>query len=384
MGSRVLVVGGGIAGIETALWLSRGLPDVRVGVVSRWPELRILPHLVYVPFGMPAGRLDVPLAEPLTPYGIEVIEASVSRIAMDRNRVVLADGRELDYDVLVVAPGAESPATRDGCSLRTLDDALHLRRALEHLRDRPRPTVLLAVSEDNAWTAPAYELAMLLGTWRRMIGHAHLDVVLATPESQPFDLFSIDASDLVGERLRHHGIETLYGTPTERMDDFDADLVVRFDTLHARQLPGLPDADENHFYRVDAHGRVAPDVYVVGDAASTAYKAAFATSWQARRVLDTLGGSSAELAERVGAVPVHESEYQMDLGDRTLHVRFNADTHFLDPFLDPRATVWTSEQIPDKLEGTLVKELVLGDAYRPLEGMRLGDLIAAEAGRRRC
>jgi NADH dehydrogenase FAD-containing subunit len=60
---RILVIGGGIAGVESALTLARGLEGDRVTLLTHSEVLRVMPDLVYVPTGVAAHRIEVPLRE---------------------------------------------------------------------------------------------------------------------------------------------------------------------------------------------------------------------------------------------------------------------------------------------------------------------------------
>jgi hypothetical protein len=45
----------------------------------------------------------------------------------------------------------------------------------------------------------------------------------------------------------------------------------------------------------------------------------------------------------------------MDLGDATLHVRFDAKSHFTGYHAGSRANTWVSADHPDKLRGTILR-----------------------------
>ncbi|MCW2928729.1 MAG: NAD(FAD)-dependent dehydrogenase, partial [Thermoleophilia bacterium] len=124
---RILVVGGGVAGAETALTLALGLPEDEIVLVSRWPAVRVLPELVYVPFGVNPRRIDLPL-DALATCGVRVVVAEVTSIDAEHRTVTTTKG-VFEADVLIAAPGAQAI---DGGhrSLRTLDDALRIRAEL--------------------------------------------------------------------------------------------------------------------------------------------------------------------------------------------------------------------------------------------------------------
>ena len=102
---RILVVGGGIAGLEGALTLARGLPEDRVTLLTHSDLLRVMPDLVYVPTGVAAHRMEVPVRELLVDEEIDVVLGEVESIDLAAH-VAHADTGDLPFDVVVVAPGA--------------------------------------------------------------------------------------------------------------------------------------------------------------------------------------------------------------------------------------------------------------------------------------
>lgn len=102
-----MILGGGTAGTLAANRLHRVRGDsVDITVVDRDDEHTYQPGLLFVPFGLTdPATLVRSRAHQLRP-GISCRRADIDRVDVDANRVRLADGTELDYDVLVVATGA--------------------------------------------------------------------------------------------------------------------------------------------------------------------------------------------------------------------------------------------------------------------------------------
>jgi hypothetical protein len=271
----------------------------------------------------------------------------------------------LPYDTLVVAPGTVSEATSDH-RLRSLSDALRLRQALDDLataRGTDR-SVVLRVPSSCTWPAPAFELALLLAKWRSGRGLDDVRVTLAIEDAEPLEAFTFDAALIVRDALASAGVELLTRVPSHRLDQIPSTVAIDFGGLSARRVYGLPPVDPEGFYTVDEAGLVAPDAFVVGDAAATDYKAAFAAGWQARRVAHALGGDMSLLGDDVGGMPLDAARYEMDLGNGILRVMFAA------PFAGLRAHelhATASQRLdgtPDKLAGTLTHAVVRGAAER--------------------
>ena len=360
---RIVVVGGGIGGAEAALTLALGLPDADVTLVSRWGSIRLLPDLVYVPFGVSARRIDVPLGE-LVPHGVRSVVAEVERIDVDARMVQTSEGL-LPFDVLVAAPGAE-PRPGYHTSLRTLDDAQRLRRDLQELveqaRDGQHRTITIRAESDDSWTAPAVEMSLLIGAWIRSRGlQDRVETVLVTCDTNAFEWFGPVGEATIDSALRRARVRVATGVPAGRFEELGGDLDIDFGKLQPRVIDGLPGLNrESGWYEPDDSFQVAPDVFVIGDATKLPYRAGFATAWEARCVLQVLGGDPAKLGLVVDGIPASSVEYQMDLADSVMRARVAHARTLAHPFLGHDADIDVSPGgRPDKLQGLLLHDRVL-------------------------
>jgi sulfide:quinone oxidoreductase len=104
---NVVIVGGGTGGTLAANRLRRVLrPDDRIVVLDADDRHLYQPGLLFVPFGLlPPSRLVRSRAAQLR-AGVELRTVAVDQVDLDADRVVLADGARVPYDVLVVASGS--------------------------------------------------------------------------------------------------------------------------------------------------------------------------------------------------------------------------------------------------------------------------------------
>jgi hypothetical protein len=362
---RILVVGGGIAGSETALTLARGLPADKVTLLGHSEVLRVQPDLVYVPAGVASHRLELPFREVFAETDVEIVLGEVESLDLEA-RVAHTDlGEDLPFDVVVVAPGASAQAT-EALQLHTIEQALTLRDRLDELfeaaaNDERRASIVIRAAADDSWSPPAYELAALVAARRRMLGVERLvSITLVTAELAPFQWFDPSVADAVVDELRALGIELATGVPEARFDDLEGDVVVDFGRLEARHVAGLPGRNQAGWYQTDGAGRVHECAFVVGDAASHGFKAAFAVAWQARRMLVELGGDLELLGAEVGGVPVDTVEHQVDLGMHTLAIRLPIAANLHDPWLGHDSSVELRDAPPDRLAGTLLSDVIGG------------------------
>ncbi|MEA3246710.1 MAG: FAD/NAD(P)-binding oxidoreductase [Gemmatimonadota bacterium] len=145
---RIVIIGSGTAGTIMASRLARlnrraiRARTLSLTVVDRDGPHLYQPGLLFMPFGKYApADLTRPRRRGL-PRGATFVPAAVDRIDADRKAVVLEDGHELLYDVLIVASGSHvAPEETDGLlgagwrermhEFYTLDGALALRDALK-------------------------------------------------------------------------------------------------------------------------------------------------------------------------------------------------------------------------------------------------------------
>jgi NADH dehydrogenase len=146
---RIVVVGGGFAG----LWATRALASapVRITLIDRGNHHLFQPLLYQVATaGLSAPDIAAPLRHILRRQrNCTVLMEDVASIEPQSSRLHLADGRALDYDVLLLATGAthayfgHDDWAAHAPGLKTLDDALHIRRrilsAFERAEAEPDP-----------------------------------------------------------------------------------------------------------------------------------------------------------------------------------------------------------------------------------------------------
>lgn len=189
-GKTILVLGGGVGGIVTANALRKRLAsEHRIVIVDKRCEYVFTPSLLWLMVGQrQVGKLTKDLRRMLRP-GIEVVQADVQSIDAERSRV-RAGGKELSYDFLVVALGAElAPEAMPGYvdaahNFFNLKGAAALWSALQSFEEG-RVAVMVSATPYKCPAAP-YEAAMLIEDALRRRGiRDRCQVQVFTPEPQP-------------------------------------------------------------------------------------------------------------------------------------------------------------------------------------------------------
>ena len=107
--TTILVLGGNFGGMTSAFELHRKLRGkARIVVLSRLSEFVYTPSLIWVPFGRRSVKdITFSAEETFRKGGIEFVHDEATRINPETNTVRLASGRDLAYDFLIVATGAD-------------------------------------------------------------------------------------------------------------------------------------------------------------------------------------------------------------------------------------------------------------------------------------
>jgi sulfide:quinone oxidoreductase len=105
--AKVLVLGGGFAGVEAAIYLRK--QELDVTLVSDRDYFYIYPTSIWVPTGEVSKEdVSVPLDKLAFAHGFQVIVDTVTKIEPKSKKITLESGRILDeYDYLVVALGQD-------------------------------------------------------------------------------------------------------------------------------------------------------------------------------------------------------------------------------------------------------------------------------------
>jgi sulfide:quinone oxidoreductase len=278
---RVVVAGGGVAGLETILALHAQAPE-RVQMTLLEPSIELVdrPMLVARPFA--AGHADrTPIARILGPTGAVHRRESLASVDTAAGTVTTDTGDQLPYDSLVVALGARQVRAYEHATTFAPADADALAGLLRDLEEGYSSSVAFVVPPGPVWPFPAYELALLTAREARSMGE-EVRILVVTPEARPLAAFGEAVSAAVEATLREHGVELVTNTDAD-LSSLGVERVVALPRLEGRQIEGLPQ-DANGFIAVDEHCAVrgVPGVYAAGDGADFPVK---------------LGGLAAEMAD---------------------------------------------------------------------------------------
>jgi NADH dehydrogenase len=236
---HVAIVGGGFAG----LWATRALASapVRITLLDRGNHHLFQPLLYQVATaGLSAPDIAAPLRHILRRQrNCTVLMEDVASIEPQSSRLHLGDGRALDYDFLLLATGAtHAYFGHDGWAmhapgLKTLDDALHIRRrvlsAFERAEAEPDPDARRALltfaivgggptGVELAGTLAEIARHTLKREFRR-IDPREARVLLLEAGPRVLASFPESLSAKARRQLEKLGVEVRTGMPVQAIDD---------------------------------------------------------------------------------------------------------------------------------------------------------------------
>ncbi|MGH2889716.1 MAG: NAD(P)/FAD-dependent oxidoreductase [Solirubrobacteraceae bacterium] len=304
---RVLIAGGGVAGLEALLALHDLAGDrVALTLLAAEPEFVYRPMAVAEPFGRGRAAHHA-LAGIVDDVGGELVEGMLAGVEAEAHLAVCETGERLHYDALLIAVGARSePAFRRVLTWTPETDPELFGGLLRDLDEGYAKSVAFIVPPGVAWALPAYELALMTAWQAWGMGHDDLKVTIYTHEEAPLGLFGAAATAAVRHDLEEAGIEAETGVhvtedpslsgglilhPGERV--LEAERMVALPRAVGPALSGLP-ANPRGFVLTDLHGRVpgVHQVWAAGDAIAFPIKQGGLASQQA----DTAAESIAAVA----------------------------------------------------------------------------------------
>jgi sulfide:quinone oxidoreductase len=250
---KVLIAGGGVAGLEALLALRAIAGDrVDITLVAPDPDFTYRPLAVTAPFAL--GRAQrVSLRTLADETGAELVEDAVTAV---------------------------DDATRE-VRLRDIEEGYTKR-------------VAMIVPPGSVWPLPAYELALMTAGEARAMGQDDIEVTVVTPEHEPLSLFGQEASAAVAEELGAAGVRLKTGVvarvepgglalePTD--EHLSVQRAVAVPRIVGPAIDGLPCDDEGFIEaHDDARVQGCERTWAAGDGVVSPVKFGGLATHQARR-----------------------------------------------------------------------------------------------------
>jgi sulfide:quinone oxidoreductase len=301
---KVLIAGGGIAGIEAALAL-RELAGDRVAVELRDPRRQFVfrPFAVGEPYG--AARIfRYDLDELARRCGASFHSDGVVSVDIASRAAVTRDGERVPYDYLVIASGVRMLwAVPGAVTFWGVADEGQVGGVVRDLCAGGLRHLIFTMPGGRSWALPLYELALLGATEMAKAGVTGTRLTVVTPEDAPLELFGRRAAEQTSELLAGRGIEVIAGAHPVKFDggrlriapgeEIEADAVISLPRLEGRPVGGVPH-DADGFVAVDEHGRATgvERVYAAGDVTTFPVKQGGIATQQADAVAEAIASEA--------------------------------------------------------------------------------------------
>jgi sulfide:quinone oxidoreductase len=279
---RVLVVGGGVAGVEALLALhDLAAGRVELTLLAASDDFVYRPMAVAEPFALGHARRHA-LQEICPDAGAAFVRGAVARVDDANRAVVTVDGERHEYDALLIAVGARTErALERGLTWRPEGDPELFGGLLRDIEEGYSKRIAFVVPNEVAWPLPAYELALMTAHEAKGMGRDDVEVIVVTPEHAPLGIFGDDAARDVAALLEDAGVrveldahakaEAGRGGAATRLvlgpgRTIDVDRVVALPRAVGPGIEGVA-TDARGFIVADRHGKVdgAERVWAAGD-----------------------------------------------------------------------------------------------------------------------
>jgi sulfide:quinone oxidoreductase len=351
--SKVLVVGGGVAGLEGLLAL-HDLAGERAELTLISPDVDFLykPLLVEEPFDLgPAERHEL---EPIaSERGADFVRAAVAAVHPDRHEVELDDGTTREYDYLLVAVGGKFRPALEGVTTFPSAEPLNVDELLDSAASQDHRVAFIVPSRAS-WPLPLYEIALMTQRRARERG---IDATIAviTPESAPLAIFGPAPSAAVADLLKARGIELFTESTVREMSPAGISLVpgdrvvgpaeaVALPVMDGPGIDGLP-SDGHGFIPIDEHARVkgADDVYAAGDGANFPIKQGGIATQEADAAAEHIAHALGAAGQPEPFHPVLRGK--LLTGDESVHLSADVGGGSGDPQASPDVLWWPPQKI---------------------------------------
>jgi sulfide:quinone oxidoreductase len=274
---RVVIAGGGVAGLEALLALHELAGErLETTLLAAQEEFLSRPLAVAEPFDLTRMR-SFSVREIAREHQARFQHGALAKIDPQRSEAVSSDGAKLKYDALLVATGVRVvEAVPGSLTFRGPEDAPRLGAVLGQVDEGRISSLAFAMPRNAAWPLPLYELALLAAARARERANP-VGLHLASPESQPLDVFGARASASVRALLEEAGVALHLGSSPVAFESGELKLRdgtgLRCDRVVALPMPvgpevhGLPRTGRLGLVATDRYGRVdgLEGVYAAGD-----------------------------------------------------------------------------------------------------------------------
>jgi len=278
---RVVIAGGGVAGLEGLLRLRRLAGDtVDITLLAPNEDFAFRALSVKEPFAMGhAKRYE--LRRIAADRGAELLRDSLSWVDPVEQVAHTEASGELPFDALLLAVGGQmSPAFEHVKTFRDADADALFGGVVQDIEGGYSKSVAFLAPDGPMWLLPLYELALMTAERANAAAPDDVELTLVTPEPWPLARFGRAASDAVAKLLDKAGI-TVYASAQAQVPakqhllvqpqgiQLNPDSMIAMPRVSGPTIRGIPGGDAHGFIPIDRHCTVPNTkgrIFAAGDA----------------------------------------------------------------------------------------------------------------------
>ncbi len=290
---KIIILGAGTAGTIMANKLRKALDreEWSITIIDKDKTHYYQPGFLFIPFGIYDEQDVIKPKSDFIPAGVNLLYQEIDHIDPEKNRVVLANGKSLDYNFLIIATGTrlspdDTPGMKDKLWYKEIFDFYTVEGALalrEYFRTWEGGKLVLAITEMpfKCPVAPI-EFVCLAEAYFTEIGiRDKVEISFVTPLSGAFT--KPVATKMLSELLKEKDIKIIPDFYIERIDNDSKKLIsydekeVEFDLLTIIPVNKGADfigksglGDDLNFVPVNKHTlqhETYKNIFAIGDAA---------------------------------------------------------------------------------------------------------------------
>lgn len=232
---KLLILGAGTAGTMMANKMKKALDveEWKITIVDQHKTHYYQPGFLFIPFGIYNKQDVIKPKYDFFPTGIEVIFSEIDKIIGEENRVLLKDGKQLNYDFLIIATGTqtypeETPGLKDRLWYKDIFDFYTIEGAValqKHLKYWEGGKLVMCISElpYKCPVAPIEFVCLAEAFFTQKGIRDKVDITYVTPMSGAFT--KPVASKMLGDLLDDKNIKVIPDFYLEKVDNENKKLI---------------------------------------------------------------------------------------------------------------------------------------------------------------
>ena len=232
---KLLILGAGTAGTMMANKMKKALDvdEWKITIVDQHKTHYYQPGFLFIPFDIYNKHDVIKPKYDFFPTGIEVVFSEIDKVIGEENKVLLKDGKQLNYDFLIIATGTqtypeETPGLKDKLWYKDIFDFYTIEGALalqKHLKYWEGGKLVMCISElpYKCPVAPIEFVCLAEAFFAQKGIRDKVDITYVTPMSGAFT--KPVASKMLGDLLEEKNIKVIPDFYLEKVDNENKKLI---------------------------------------------------------------------------------------------------------------------------------------------------------------